>query len=273
MPRVSILLPTYNGALTLERAVQSVRSQSFEDWELFILDDGSTDMTPALAARMNVEDPRVIYAPAEENSGIQKTLNRGLRSAGGEFVARLDDDDAWIDPRKLEAQIEYMDLHPDCFLLGTGAIVMDEFGKELYRIQGPGSDGEIRERILMKNCFVHSAVVFRKEAVLELGGYGESQDVRHVEDYDLWLRLGRRGTFANLKECMVRFTLRPGNISSRNKTVQFRRDISLVWSHRAHYPGFLKGFSVAVMRYAGYAVFRLLPAGIEKSILARYKNF
>jgi glycosyltransferase involved in cell wall biosynthesis len=221
---------------------------------------------------MNAEDPRVIYAPAEENSGIQRTLNRGLQLAGGEFLARIDDDDAWLDAGKLQAQVDYMDKNSGCVLIGTGAIVMDEFGKELYRIEPPESDAEIREKMLLRNCFTHSTVLFRKESVLRLGGYGEGQDVRHVEDYDLWLRLGTTGSIANLGECMIRFTLRPGNISSKNKKLQFRRDIVLVWRHRKDYPRSFKGIVIALLRYCGFSIFWLIPKGVQEMILSVYKN-
>ena len=103
-PKISILLPVYNGARFLKGAVGSVLRQNFNDWELLILDDGSSDKTPAIAREYVAADKRIRYEPNPKNIGIQKTLNRGLALAHGEYIARIDDDD-WLGGRLAEAQL------------------------------------------------------------------------------------------------------------------------------------------------------------------------
>jgi glycosyltransferase involved in cell wall biosynthesis len=183
---VSIILPTYNGADRISESIKSVLNQTYTNWELLVIDDGSKDNTKEIVENFAKSEPRIKYIKNENNLGIQKTLNKGIREAKGEYIARIDDDDIWCDLKKLEKQVGFLEKNKDYVLVGTGVIVVDESGKELFRYLVPVSDYDIRERILGKNCFVHSSVVFRKAVVLGLGGYGEGSDVRNMEDYDLW---------------------------------------------------------------------------------------
>lgn len=272
-PRVSILLPSYNGEKFIARAIASVRNQSYPDWELLVLDDGSTDRTPEIVEEVMRSDPRVHYKKNEVNMGIQKTLNIGLRVAQGEYVARIDDDDEWVDQDKLARQTEFLDRHSDHLLIGTGTIVTDVSGKEIFRFLSPLVDEEVRRTLLRRNCFTHSSVMFRRDPVREAGGYSEARGSRHVEDYELWLRLGLRGKLANLPFYSVRFTLHPSNISSRNKLTQLRRDVALVWRHRADYPASLRGVAESLSRYIYYAVLhRFIPKKAFLKLLNLYKR-
>jgi len=273
MPKVSIVLPTYNGSRFLKRAIQSVLKQTFLDFELVIVDDGSSDKTPEIAKRYSVLDPRVKTVRNEQNLGIQKSLNRGLQEARGAYIARIDDDDEWADASKLARQVKYLDAHSDCVLVGTGTIVVDESSRELFRFLNPETDTKIRRRLLGKNCFTHSSVMFRKNAAMRFGGYDESERTRHVEDYDLWLKLGTVGKLANLPLYAIKFTLRPGNISSKNKITQFKKDISLAWRYRSRYPGFFRALMRGYARLLFYGVFNALPlAALKRRIFKLYKE-
>lgn len=270
MPKISVVLPVYNGARYISRAIESVGRQTFTDWELIVLDDGSTDATSDVIRPLAERDRRIRYLRNPENLGVQKSLNRGLREARGECIARIDDDDWWEDAQKLEKQVEFLDSHPDAVLVGTGTIVVNEEGKELIRFLQPETDAEIRGKILFRNCFTHSSVVFRKDLALRFGGYSEDEKVRHVEDYDLWLKLGTVGKLANLPDYSVRFTLRLGNISSRNKLEQLGKDIQLVKRYRKFYPNFGLAIVFAYVRYALYRLLPFIPFG--KTILKLYKS-
>ncbi len=272
-PEVSIILPTHNGARFVEGAIESVLRQTYKDWELIVIDDGSSDNTEEIVERCQGGDDRIRLVKNPTNLGIQKTLNKGLRKARGKYIARIDDDDRWIDKYKLERQIEFLSKHPDYVLVGTGVIVVDERGRELFRFLNVAEDSNIRTTILSRNCFTHSSVVFRKDAVLERGGYDESEAVRHVEDYDLWLALGSRGKFSNLPRYGIAFTLRPDNISSRNKAKQFRKDIHVAHTWRHHY----KNYPTAQLRNCArlilYGFFRMIPlTKLKNKILRRYKE-
>lgn len=270
---VSIILPTHNGARFIRRAIESVRAQSVKDWELIIINDGSTDATGSLITEIAAIEPRIRILHFTSNKGIQKALNEGLLQAKAEYIARIDDDDVWADAKKIEKQLQYLAEHPDCVLVGTGLIVQNEDGDELYRFLNPITDEEIRRRILYRNCFSHSTVLFKKAAALTFNGYDESEQALHTEDYDLWLKLGTIGTFVNLPEYLVRFTSRPGTISSKNKLAQFKHQLSITKQYQEKYPGYVVARIKSYMRLVIYSIFGVvIPSRIQAKIVSYYKR-
>lgn len=269
MPRISIILPTHNGERFIARAIKSVQAQTFTDWELLIIDDGS-DVPPAA-----VDDVRVKSIRFEKNQGIQHALAEGLNRAQGEYIARIDDDDEWCDNNKLQSQLDYFTAHSDCVLVGTGLIVVNEQGRELYRFLNPQTDAKIRSEILYRNCFSHSTVMFKKSSAMQFGGYGESEAVRHVEDYDLWLKLGTIGSFANLPEYSVRLTARSTSISGQHKLLQFKNQLAItgLYKSNASYKSYSTNRLKSYLRYLLYFTFgSLVPLKLQNSFIKRYKN-
>jgi glycosyltransferase involved in cell wall biosynthesis len=236
---VSIILPIWNGGTRMKDAILSVLGQSYRHWELLIVDDGSTDNTEEVANSMASVDPRIKYIKNETNLGIQKTLNRGLKEAQGEYIARIDDDDIWIDKDKIKAQIEFLSSNKDYVLVGTGFIAVNEKNEEIFKRLNPISDEAVRQKILSGNCFTHSSVVFRKESALKFGGYSESEDTKHIEDYDLWLKLGTVGKLANLSIYAVRLTIWEQSLSSKNKITQFRKSFKIIHKFKDKYPKYI----------------------------------
>jgi glycosyltransferase involved in cell wall biosynthesis len=151
LPIVSILLPTYNGAHFIAEAIASVQAQSHTSWELIVINDCSTDDTEQIVMDIQKKDERIVYVKNEENSGIQKSLNRGLQVAKGAYIARIDDDDGWSDREKMKRQVTFLDEHKDYVLVGTGAVIVDEHKKELTKYLMPQHDADIRKKILSKN--------------------------------------------------------------------------------------------------------------------------
>jgi len=272
-PIVSIILPVWNGARFLPRAIRSVENQTFSDWELIVVDDGSTDGSAEMVRRAIKNDARIRYEKNERNLGIQKTLNRGLALARGTYIARIDDDDEWCDARKLEVQIDYLAAHPRCVLIGTGVIVVDENGAERLRYLFPSSDSEIRMRMLSKNCFAHSSVMFRRSVIELAGAYDESESTKHVEDYELWLRMGTAGEFYNIPEYMVRFMMRAGAVSSVNKLMQLRRIYVIAREYRAAYPRALRARGLGMLRIGAWRIFFVLPRFLKDWIFRHYKEW
>ena len=269
---MSVILPTYNGGRFISRAIKSVLAQEYSDFELLIIDDGSTDNTSAVVSPFLAQDSRIHYIRNERNLGLQKTLNVGLKMAQGEYVARIDDDDEWVAPDKLSRQVRFLDEHSDYVLVGTGVVVVDEQEQELFRFMNPETDRQIRRKMLYRNCFSHSSVVFRRTSVMALGGYGEGESALHVEDYDLWLRLGMVGSLENLPIYGVSFTSRQQAISASNRAMQFRRVIGLIRNHRHDYHGYYRGLAVAYARYFLYSVFNAFPARLRYILLRFYKQ-
>jgi glycosyltransferase involved in cell wall biosynthesis len=273
LPKVSIILPTYNGSRFIETAIKSVMKQSYEDFELLTIDDGSTDNVAEVISRFSERDPRIIHLRNEKNLGIQKSLNKGLREAKGEYIARIDDDDEWIDKDKLKKQVGFLDAHPDYVLVGTGAIVINEDGQELFRIIEPETDFEIRNKILYKICFVHSSIMFKKKATMKFGGYDESEDTRGCEDTDLWFKLGIIGNFTNLQTISVKRMYRTGSIASThgNKIKRFRKEIRLIKTYRKYYPNYwqalLRAFlRLIIYRLLGFSFLVVLKNKLKRSV-------
>ena len=183
-PRVTVLLATYNGGAYLREAVDSVLAQTFADFELLIVDDASTDGSiEALPA-----DARIRVVRNDPNVGQIPSLNRGLREARGEYVARLDHDDVCL-PRRLEAQVDLLGRLPDVALVATWADIVDVEGR-LWTPVRPrvGSFAEFAAAVVPGQIFfVHPTLMFRRQAVLDLGGFDETLNA--AEDHDLYRKL------------------------------------------------------------------------------------
>ncbi len=256
-PTVSIILPVYNGAAHIADALESVQQQTFNQWECIVIDDGSTDETRQVVVQY--EDERIKYYKNDTNVGIQKTLNKGLSLAQGTYIARIDADDIWSDTQKLQTQVSCMDEHPDYVLVGTGAILRDQQGEELTRYLVPEDDHSIRQKILRKNCFVHAAVLFRRESVQQVGFYSENKKHRHVEDHELWLRLGTVGTLANIPAYMTTLTISDQSITATHRVVQAKRMLALCMVWRKKYPFFLIGYIVCLLRLSFFVIVSIIP--------------
>lgn len=273
-PKVSIILPSYNGGGYIKWAVESVLAQSYSEWEMIVIDDGSSDSTESIVKEYVDKDSKIIYFKNEVNLGIQKSLNKGIKEAKGEYIARIDDDDEWIDKDKLKEQVEFLEKNKDYVLVGTGAIVVNVEGKELFRYLLPETDQQIRSKLLSKNCFVHSSVLFRKETALKFNGYSEEENVKHLEDYDLWLKLGTIGKLANLPVWGISFMMRENSTSSKNKLEQFRKNLVLAKKFKYKYPRFIQSMILGYSRLYSYRLFNSIPSiSLKNKILKIYKEF
>lgn len=264
MPLISIILPTYKEAPQLTRALKSVIFQTFQDWELLIIDDGLTnDAILQLEAFQN--ETRIQIITNQENSGIQKSLNSGLRQASGKYIARIDDDDVWHDIYKLERQVNFLEQNSDYVLVGTNAIIVDEYGIQLGTYAMPQTDVAIRARLLSKNCFLHPTILARKDAIEKVGGYNETLEVRHIEDYALWLELGLVGKLANLSDPMVELTIHSQSVTFQNRIIQAKRMLSLIKQYKQKYPRYYLGVFLLGLRIAGFTFIAHVP--FPKTIL------
>jgi glycosyl transferase family 2 len=199
-PSVSVILPVFNGARYLGGAMESVLAQTRSDFELLVIDDGSTDDSREVARSYG--DPRVRVLENGRNLGLTATLNRGLQEAKAPLVARLDADDAARADR-LEIQLGVMAARPELALLGSQAEVVDAGGRRLGWLARGCEPETIRWELLFDNAFVHSSVVFRRDVVLGLGG-GYDERFRYCQDFDLWSRLARAHPAANVDHALVR---------------------------------------------------------------------
>lgn len=202
MARVSVVIPTYNYANYLLEAVQTVLDQSYDDFELLIVDDGSTDNTGEMT-RPLLHDPRVRYV-YQQNRGLAEARNVGIRTTEGEFVAFLDADDLWLE-RKLERQVEIMDSTPEVGLVYTNILFIDGEGQILTDRQWAQRRKETMfEDLLFNNVVTGSASssMVRRECFDRVGVFDET--LRSLEDLDLWLRIARCYDFQRVDEPLAK---------------------------------------------------------------------
>ena len=208
-PKVSVILPAFNAAAHLGKAIDSILSQSFNDFELIIINDGSTDNTLEVLAKCG--DPR-IKVITQENLGLPKALNQGLAIARGPYIARQDADDISL-PTRLEKQVQFLDQNPEYGLIGTWSQIMTPAGLTDRQHLHPTSNGQIQVQLLMNNQFVHSSVMFRASCLKTTGQYSEDPEHFPPEDYDLWLKIAKHFMVANLPEVLLQYLEEPNSIS------------------------------------------------------------
>ena len=238
MLKVSVIMSTYNNAPLLAEAVESVLGQSFGDFEFLVFNDASTDNTEEILKEYQKKDSRVIITSNKSTLGLTANLNAGLSLATGEYIARIDSDDEWINKDKLQKQIDFLEANKKIGLVGTWAEFVGMDGKKVYDFKPPTEDAKIRKEFLLHNCFVHSSIVARKRLMIEAGSYNPNE--QYVEDYGLWLRLGRVAQLANLPQIMVRYRVNPSGITRTKNLVQRKAAFALIKSQKHYYPGFLK---------------------------------
>ncbi len=209
-PRVSVILPVYNGEPFLLEAVDSILKQSFGDFELLAIDDGSLDASGEILERMAQADDRVTVLH-QANAGVVAALNRGLGLARGEFIARMDADDL-AHPERFARQVAFLDANTDVAAVGNAVTLIDEDGKRIRDVDYPGSPEAVAAFLETGSALAHPAVMMRCETVRSLGGYRAAY--RHAEDFDLWLRMAERHRLANLPERLLLYRQHESKLSS-----------------------------------------------------------
>jgi glycosyltransferase involved in cell wall biosynthesis len=231
-PPLSVILPVYNGEAHLDEAIRSIRAQTYRAFEFLIIDDGSSDRSLDIIERHAAEDGR-IRVRTRPNRGLIETLNEGLAIARGQYVARMDADDVAL-PKRFRRQIEFMTEHPRCVLLGSSVVFIDETGHEDRPHHCFINDATIRHALPVEGAVLHPAAMFRRSAVLEVGGYRAGYVA--AEEYDLWHRLAHVGQLNNLAEPLLRYREWKGRVSTRHAAVQRRvadRIRDEIWNDRA----------------------------------------
>ncbi len=229
VPKVSVFIPVYNRERYLCVAVNSILAQTFTDFELLLVDDGSTDGSLALLERYAVRDSRVRVEANGANLGIPRTRNRGLELARGEYIALLDSDD-YAYPGRLEAQVRFLDAHPDHVQVGSWGAFMDDAGRLRRRVRRqPIAAPDVDAELLFRCCLSNRSIMARTER-LRVHKYRE--DFPRCQDYDMHVRLAERHAMANLPQILVcgrehgeRYTQRTQNLGRERKIAIHRAQL------------------------------------------------
>lgn len=258
---LTVILPVRNGERWLDAAIASIRAQTFGDFELLVIDDGSSDRTASIATRHAAEDPRVVLVrnPA---SGLVSALNFGLEKARAPLVARMDADDIAL-PQRFERQVARMRAEPDLSVLGTGYFRIDAEGGRTGSVVPPVEPVDVARALDRVNAIAHPTVVMRRDAVEAAGGYREAY--LRAEDYDLWLRLAERGKLANLSDPLIEYRI--GHVPFRAEV--FSRQVLSEITARAAAGLRRSGKPDPTGDWREIDAERLRTLGVEASVVAR----
>jgi len=211
---VSVIIPTYNRADYIVETIKSVLCQTYQKFEIIIVDDGSTDNTGDLIKLIN--DPRLKYI-YQSNSGLPASpRNNGIKAAKGDFIAFLDSDDLWL-PEKLEKQVEILVKNNDIGLVYCNAEYFGSDYKGNSTIVKEGYTGDVFEKLIEKNFVPALSVMCRREVFSIAGLFDESKKLRAVEDYELWMRIAKYFKLHYVNQVLCRYRLHSQNILGEDK--------------------------------------------------------
>ncbi len=206
--KITVLMPAYNAGKYIREAITSVLEQTHREFELMVVNDGSTDDTVSVV--LSFDDPRISIVN-KEHEGIAEALNTGLQLADSYYIARFDADDVCM-PDRLEKQFNFLEDHPDYVLVGSDAKYIIENGDFLFNFKCIAhSNDEIQNNMYVYCPFIHSSVMYKKDDVIRAGGY--NSNAHHFEDYLLWTSLSKMGKMQNLRESLLKVRFNPASVT------------------------------------------------------------
>lgn len=267
-PLVSIIMPCYNSKeIWFRESIESVLNQSFKDFELIIVNDCSTNDIEKIILEYKEKDSRIVYLKNEKNLKITKTLNHGLSIAKWKYIARQDDDDIWADKDKLKKQVEFLEEHKDYWLVWTNAVIINQDWEDMYKLNRPKTDKELREQIIVWNRIVHSSILMRK---FDLDKVWWKYDTKwkHVEDYELRLRLLQVCKWYILTDSYIKYRVNEKSITISNYRKQKWFALKLMFKYFRYYPKkyLLKASCLHIWEL-------IIPEKWTKFILKKIKSF
>jgi len=223
-PKITVLLPVYNGEKYLRQAIESILDQTFTDFMFLIIDDGSTDGSTDIIR--SYDDPRIKFLRNETNLTLISTLNKGIDASRGEYIARMDQDDISM-PDRLAKQVAFMDAKPELGACGSWVSLINETGEITSNIRMP-SGKYLGARYWLQSPIIHSSAMIRRSA---LGDLRYDFNSEHVEDYDLWFKVRKRSKIDNVPCSLVRYRMHPESISSRESHTQKKKSYEVFLKH------------------------------------------
>jgi glycosyltransferase involved in cell wall biosynthesis len=209
-PKVTVFIPVFNREHYIGDAIESILAQTFSDFEILLVDDGSTDSSTEKIRSFS--DPRIRLVCNEKNLGIPKTRNKGVELARGQYMAMLDSDDLAY-PHRLKKQVAFLDNHPEYAQIGSWCRMMDAQGRILNKIKRqPTQPDDIHAQFLFR-CAMSNRSIMARTAILQ--EYGYRNDFPRCQDYELHVRLAKHYKLGNLPECLVYGRIHPQQITGQ----------------------------------------------------------
>jgi glycosyltransferase involved in cell wall biosynthesis len=264
--QISVILPVYNGQLYLKEAIESILNQSYANFELIIINDGSIDDSEKLI--QSYKDERIVYIKNDINIGLIETLNKGLIFSKGKYIARMDADDISL-PNRLEKQVCFLEENPAFGLLGTGYSI---FGGKEEEVHYPSEHEKLKIACLSYNPFCHPSVMIRK-AVLDEFNLKFQKEYIHAEEYKLWTEILSVTKCHNLKEILLKYRFHSSQISQVHlvKQLEITQKIQIEYLKNAGFS--LTDKNLKVLNFLSHKVTKLtnifaidLLDGLEKII-------
>ncbi|NJN10964.1 MAG: glycosyltransferase [Richelia sp. RM2_1_2] len=217
-PKISVLMSVYNGSSYLRESIESIQNQTFTEFEFIIVEDCSTDNSAEIIAEYAEKDQRIVVIINKENIGLTKSLNKGLKIARGEYIARQDADDVSL-PSRLQKEALLLEKHPEISLVSCDIELIDSQGNFIGKCQRTCEPDLVSWYLLFYNRLAgHSQVMFRRQLVIELGGYDENR--RYSQDYELWSRMIDVSKIAILPETLLKQRRHSESISASKSSEQ-----------------------------------------------------
>ncbi len=227
-PLVSVIMAAKNVEKYISEAIDSVINQTYKNWELIIVDDGSNDTTLSIIHSYVKNDSRIKIICNEKSVGQAIARNTAVKNSSGDFLAILDADDIAM-PDRITGQVHFLENNPNVSAIGGHAEIIDENGKSLGIKRKALNIDAIRFSLLLQNQFIHSAMMIRRDVFNKFGGY--DNDFLYAEDYDLWCRIIEKNIILNINKVVSKYRIQPGSVTKMKDTqrIQLRNNMVVVF--------------------------------------------
>ncbi|MYL69824.1 glycosyltransferase [Halobacillus litoralis] len=273
--KVSVVIPTHNRASLLTKAVESVLKQSYQNLEVLVVSDGSTDNTDSLLEEYEKKDSRIKYISYQPAKGGNHARNTGIKAAEGDYIAFIDDDDEWV-YNKIELQVQEFNKDSRYGLVYTGAKILYD-DKGINYISTPQKTGDLSDDILISNCIGSTSSVMVKKSVLEeVGGFDE--ELKAQQDYDLWIRVCQNFMVGAVSEPLLIYHNYGNNTQISDSLKKYEESIDYI---SLKYKELYKDTSEKIRRDHNQASYKILitkalrnnePKKARKYLLAHFRQ-
>jgi glycosyltransferase involved in cell wall biosynthesis len=229
---LSVILPAYNAEKTIERAINSILAQTYSDFELVIINDGSEDDTHNLISKYT--DRRIRYLPYKNNRGLISVLNESIEIAKGNFVARQDADDESV-ARRFEVQMRALSKNDEIGIIGSATILRNSNNEVVGSYSYPETPIASQWQTLFKTPLAHSTIIAKKQLIIDAGGY--DKNYKYAEDYELWTRAIGLGKIISLPEKLIYYSVE-GGVSEKRRSEQDKMHIRIATENISSYLGY-----------------------------------